>query len=72
MTPKRELKLAVDGLKSACKQEIILFHDRKAQTAAMLPAFALSKGQSLSRGPCGAGLTWHRFRRRPLISGNHV
>jgi peptidoglycan/xylan/chitin deacetylase (PgdA/CDA1 family) len=38
MTPKRELKLIVDRLKNA-RKGIILFHDPKAQTAAMLPAF---------------------------------
>ena len=38
MTPKQELKLITDRLKAAGKG-IILFHDTKAQTAAMLPAF---------------------------------
>ena len=38
MTPKQELKLITDRLKVAHKG-IILFHDPKAQTAAMLPAF---------------------------------
>lgn len=38
MTPKRELKLITDRLKAA-RKGIILFHDPKAQTAAMLPAF---------------------------------
>jgi peptidoglycan/xylan/chitin deacetylase (PgdA/CDA1 family) len=38
MTPKRELKLIIDRLKIA-GNGIILFHDTKAQTAAMLPAF---------------------------------
>src|SRR5260221_12272124 len=38
MTPKQELKLIVDRLNVAGKG-IILFHDPKAQTAAMLPAF---------------------------------
>jgi peptidoglycan/xylan/chitin deacetylase (PgdA/CDA1 family) len=38
MTPKQELKLIVDRLKIAGRG-IILFHDTKAQTAAMLPAF---------------------------------
>ena len=38
MTPQRELKLITDRLKSAGRG-IILFHDPKAQTAAMLPAF---------------------------------
>ena len=38
MTPKQELKLVTDRLKVAGKG-IILFHDTKAQTAAMLPAF---------------------------------
>jgi len=38
MTPKQELKLITDRLKVAGKG-IILFHDSKAQTAAMLPAF---------------------------------
>lgn len=38
MTPKQQLKLIVDRLRIAGKG-IILFHDTKAQTAAMLPAF---------------------------------
>ncbi len=38
MTPKQELKLITDRLKVAGKG-IILFHDSKARTAAMLPAF---------------------------------
>ncbi len=38
MTPKLELKLITDRLKAA-RKGIILFHDPKAQTAAMLPAF---------------------------------
>ncbi len=38
MTPQQELKLLADRLKAAGKG-IILLHDSKAQTAAMLPAF---------------------------------
>jgi peptidoglycan/xylan/chitin deacetylase (PgdA/CDA1 family) len=38
MTPKQELKLITDRLKIA-RKGIILFHDSKARTAAMLPAF---------------------------------
>src|SRR6202012_3941121 len=38
MTPKQELKLITDRLKAA-RKGIILFHDPKAHTAAMLPAF---------------------------------
>jgi peptidoglycan/xylan/chitin deacetylase (PgdA/CDA1 family) len=38
MTPKQELKLITERL-SAAGKGIILFHDTKAQTAAMLPAF---------------------------------
>ena len=38
MTPKQELKLIIDRLEIAGKG-IILFHDTKARTAAMLPAF---------------------------------
>jgi peptidoglycan/xylan/chitin deacetylase (PgdA/CDA1 family) len=38
MTPKQELKLITERLKAA-RKGIILFHDTKAQTAAMLPAF---------------------------------
>jgi peptidoglycan/xylan/chitin deacetylase (PgdA/CDA1 family) len=38
MTPKQELKLVTDRLNAAGKG-IILFHDTKAQTAAVLPAF---------------------------------
>jgi hypothetical protein len=38
MTPKQELKVITDRLKAA-RKGIILFHDPKTQTAAMLPAF---------------------------------
>jgi peptidoglycan/xylan/chitin deacetylase (PgdA/CDA1 family) len=38
MTPAQELKLVTDRLKTAGRG-IILFHDPKARTAAMLPAF---------------------------------
>src|SRR5579871_5166916 len=38
MTPKQELKLIIERLNAAGKG-IILFHDTKAQTAAVLPAF---------------------------------
>jgi peptidoglycan/xylan/chitin deacetylase (PgdA/CDA1 family) len=38
MTPRQELKLLTDRLKVA-RKGIILLHDPKAQTAAMLPAF---------------------------------
>jgi peptidoglycan/xylan/chitin deacetylase (PgdA/CDA1 family) len=38
MTPEQELKLITDRLKIA-RKGIILFHDPKAQTADMLPAF---------------------------------
>jgi len=38
MTPQQELKLIADRL-AADRKGIILFHDPKAQTAAMLPAF---------------------------------
>jgi peptidoglycan/xylan/chitin deacetylase (PgdA/CDA1 family) len=38
MTPKQELKLVTDRLEIA-RKGIILFHDPKAQTAAMLPDF---------------------------------
>jgi peptidoglycan/xylan/chitin deacetylase (PgdA/CDA1 family) len=38
MTPRQELKLVTDRLKRAGRG-IILFHDPRAQTAAMLPAF---------------------------------
>ena len=38
MTPSQELKLITDRLKIAGRG-IILFHDPKARTAAMLPAF---------------------------------
>jgi len=38
MTPQQELKLIIDRLKIA-RKGIILFHDPKARTAAMLPAF---------------------------------
>jgi peptidoglycan/xylan/chitin deacetylase (PgdA/CDA1 family) len=38
MTPKAQLKLLTDRLESA-RKGIILLHDPKAQTAAMLPAF---------------------------------
>jgi peptidoglycan/xylan/chitin deacetylase (PgdA/CDA1 family) len=38
MTPQAQLKLLIDRLESA-RKGIILLHDPKAQTAAMLPAF---------------------------------
>jgi peptidoglycan/xylan/chitin deacetylase (PgdA/CDA1 family) len=38
MTPKQELRLIIDRLKIA-RKGIILLHDPKARTAAMLPAF---------------------------------
>ncbi len=38
MTPQQELRLIIDRLKVA-RKGIILFHDPKARTAAMLPAF---------------------------------
>jgi peptidoglycan/xylan/chitin deacetylase (PgdA/CDA1 family) len=38
MTPQQELKL-ITGRLAANRKGIILFHDPKAQTAAMLPAF---------------------------------
>jgi peptidoglycan/xylan/chitin deacetylase (PgdA/CDA1 family) len=38
ITPQQELKLIIDRLKLA-RKGIILFHDPKARTAAMLPAF---------------------------------
>jgi peptidoglycan/xylan/chitin deacetylase (PgdA/CDA1 family) len=38
MTPQHELKLLIDRLKVA-RRGIILLHDPKAHTAAMLPAF---------------------------------
>jgi peptidoglycan/xylan/chitin deacetylase (PgdA/CDA1 family) len=38
MTPKQELKLLIDRLKIA-RKGIILLHDPKAQTAAILPDF---------------------------------
>lgn len=38
MTPQHELKLVIDRLRAAQKG-IILFHDTKAKTAAILPAF---------------------------------
>jgi peptidoglycan/xylan/chitin deacetylase (PgdA/CDA1 family) len=38
MTPKQELKLIIDRLKTA-RKGIILLHDPKARTVAMLPAF---------------------------------
>jgi peptidoglycan/xylan/chitin deacetylase (PgdA/CDA1 family) len=38
MTPQQELKLLTERL-AAARKGIILLHDPKAQTAAMLPAF---------------------------------
>jgi hypothetical protein len=38
MTPRQELKLITERLKAA-RKGIILFHDTKIDTAAMLPAF---------------------------------
>ena len=61
MTPKQELKLIIDRLKIA-RKGIILLHDPKAQTAAMLPAFfALSARQRLSHRPSGAEGPRRRF-----------
>ena len=55
MTPEQELKLLTERLKVAGKG-IILLHDPKAQTAAMLPAFLrYLRRQQLSRGPYRAG-----------------
>ena len=54
MTPKQELKLIIDRLNIAGRG-IILFHDPKARTAAMLPAFLrYLRRPSLPRGACGA------------------
>ena len=38
MTPEQELRLVLDRL-DATRGGILLFHDTKTQTAAMLPAF---------------------------------
>ena len=38
MKPEQQLKLLIEKLKAA-RKGIILLHDPKAQTAAMLPAF---------------------------------
>jgi len=55
MTPRQELKLITDRLKVA-RKGIILFHDSKAQTAAMLPAFLrYLKDKPLSRCTCDSG-----------------
>jgi hypothetical protein len=45
MTPKRKLKPTADRAKSAGKG-IILFHDPKTRTAAMLPAFCATQGDN--------------------------
>ena len=66
MTPKQELKLITDRLKVA-RKGIILLHDPKARTAAMLPAFLrYLSGPSLSRGSSGAGRRPAPGCRRPL------
>jgi peptidoglycan/xylan/chitin deacetylase (PgdA/CDA1 family) len=60
MTPKQELKLLIDRLKVAGKG-IILLHDSKARTAAMLPDFLRYLRDNHYRvvhlvpGPAGAG-----------------
>ena len=56
MTPKAQLKLLIDRLKAAGRG-IILFHDPKAADRGHAAGFpALSPGQPLSRGSCGAGV----------------
>ena len=58
MTPKQELKLITDRLKAA-RKGIILFHDPKVQTAAMLPAFLRYLGDNgyhvVSVAPASSG-----------------
>ena len=72
MTPKQELKLLTDRLKIAGKG-IILLHDTKGAYRGHAAGFsALSAGQSLSRGPSGAGGTRRGLRWRPLTPQNHV
>ena len=56
MTPSQELKLIVRRLNAAGKG-IILFHDAKARTAAMLPAFLRYLGD-------------HHFRVVHLVSSS--
>ena len=70
MTPQQELKLLTDRLTAAGKG-IILLHDPKTRTAAMLPAFLrFLARQSLSRGPrCAASTTM--FRPRPAATLRH-
>ena len=61
MTPKQELKLLTDRLKVA-RKGIILLHDPKAPDRGHAAGFfALSPGQSLSRGSSGAGGARRRF-----------
>jgi hypothetical protein len=64
MPPKQELKLIAEKLKAA-RKGIILFHDPEGpdrrHAACVL---ALSQGQRLSRGPCGAGCV--RQSQRPM------
>ena len=58
MTPKQELNLLINRLRVAGRG-IILLHDPKAQTAAMLPAFLrYLRDQRLSRRACGADGSW--------------
>ena len=65
MTPKRELKLLTERLRVA-RKGIILLHDPKAQTAAMLPAFLrYLQGQRLSRGASGSRRSRRRFDEAP-------
>ncbi len=55
MTPQQELKLITDRLNTA-RKGIILLHDPKARHRRHAAGFfALSHGQSLSRGASGAG-----------------
>jgi hypothetical protein len=63
MTPEQELKLITDRLKIA-RKGIILFHDPKAQTAAMLPAFCATSATMIIASSRGAGFAWPQSRNQ--------
>jgi hypothetical protein len=66
MTPAQQLKLLTERLQIA-RKGIILLHDPKAQTAAMLPAFLrYLRDKPLPRGPCRSGRCQNRVRQGTL------
>jgi hypothetical protein len=66
MTPAQQLKLLTDRLQIA-RKGIILLHDPKAQTAAMLPAFLrYLRDNHLPPGPRRPGRCQNRVRQGTL------